>query len=415
MAVIEGVKRPFGGQIGVVYFDVAASGSLVFLRGPATTVLQNDVAILDSERGLSPLRLPVNAYVSPRLSPDGNWQTISRSQSGRQLASGNTDRSGPQLARGVEAARVFTLNQLAKSDERRPASDERGSASRLKHVAVVRVTFWKSFTRTRAWSRFARLDAPRGRGRAVRSPELAPPRPAHHHVELPVRAVSDAFAQLEVIAAVIAAVLVGALRPEVGRFDACFQFGCCLWHDQIIDPPATQHRARPAGGCHDMRRAAVRTFERAGVPRSVAMSIVGHKTESIYRRYAIVDEAMQREATARLDGWIAALGRHHQRPHLLPAGVAIDTGAASLGESGHPTLRCAGLILTAALVVMRLRTHCRSSHGQHVDRLSASACVAVSCRGAVGFKPTGADQRLPVLARGAGTSNRLDCAPTTVY
>ncbi len=59
-----------------------------------------------------------------------------------------------------------------------------------------------------------------------------------------------------------------------------------------------------AAGCpgkliHDMRRSAVRTFERAGVPRSVAMSIVGHKTESIYRRYAIVDEAMQREAAAR--------------------------------------------------------------------------------------------------------------------
>jgi hypothetical protein len=47
----------------------------------------------------------------------------------------------------------------------------------------------------------------------------------------------------------------------------------------------------------------VRTFERAGVPRSVAMSIVGHKTESIYRRYAIVDEAMQREAAARLDAF----------------------------------------------------------------------------------------------------------------
>ena len=63
-----------------------------------------------------------------------------------------------------------------------------------------------------------------------------------------------------------------------------------------------------AAGCpgkliHDMRRSAVRTFERAGVPRSVAMSIVGHKTESIYRRYAIVDEAMQREAAARLDAW----------------------------------------------------------------------------------------------------------------
>jgi hypothetical protein len=45
---------------------------------------------------------------------------------------------------------------------------------------------------------------------------------------------------------------------------------------------------------------------RIAVPRSVAMSIVGHKTESIYRRYAIVDEAMQREAAARLDAWVGA-------------------------------------------------------------------------------------------------------------
>jgi hypothetical protein len=52
-----------------------------------------------------------------------------------------------------------------------------------------------------------------------------------------------------------------------------------------------------------MRRSAVRTFERAGVPRSVAMSIVEHKTESIYRRYAIVDEGMRREAASRLDAW----------------------------------------------------------------------------------------------------------------
>lgn len=65
---------------------------------------------------------------------------------------------------------------------------------------------------------------------------------------------------------------------------------------------------------HDMRRSAVRTFERAGIPRSVAMSIVGHKTESIYRRYAIVDEAMQREAAARLDAWV--------RSPQPPAGTA---------------------------------------------------------------------------------------------
>lgn len=51
---------------------------------------------------------------------------------------------------------------------------------------------------------------------------------------------------------------------------------------------------------HDFRRTAVRNLERAGVPRSVAMKMVGHKTESIYLRYAIVDETMLREAAEKL-------------------------------------------------------------------------------------------------------------------
>ena len=36
------------------------------------------------------------------------------------------------------------------------------------------------------------------------------------------------------------------------------------------------------------------------MPRSVAMKMVGHKTESVYRRYAIVDEAMLRDAAGKL-------------------------------------------------------------------------------------------------------------------
>lgn len=56
----------------------------------------------------------------------------------------------------------------------------------------------------------------------------------------------------------------------------------------------------PGRYLHDMRRSAVRNLERAGVPRSAAMAMVGHETESIYRRYAIVDEAMLREAAVKL-------------------------------------------------------------------------------------------------------------------
>lgn len=64
---------------------------------------------------------------------------------------------------------------------------------------------------------------------------------------------------------------------------------------------------------HDFRRTAVRNLERAGVARSAAMKMVGHKTESIYRRYAIADESMLQEAGEKL-------ARRHSADECLAVG-----------------------------------------------------------------------------------------------
>jgi integrase len=84
------------------------------------------------------------------------------------------------------------------------------------------------------------------------------------------------------------------------------------WNDRgtlkEIHPKALYHRWKaacrlagmPTRIPHDFRRTAVRNLERAGVPRSVAMKLTGHKTEAVYRRYAIVCEADLTEGLKKL-------------------------------------------------------------------------------------------------------------------
>jgi len=63
---------------------------------------------------------------------------------------------------------------------------------------------------------------------------------------------------------------------------------------------ACREAGRPGLLLHDLRRSAVRNLERAGISRSVAMKLTGHKTEAVYRRYAIVAESDLRDAGTKL-------------------------------------------------------------------------------------------------------------------
>jgi integrase len=52
---------------------------------------------------------------------------------------------------------------------------------------------------------------------------------------------------------------------------------------------------------HDLRRSGAKALRRAGVPESVIMAVGGWKTSAMFRRYAIVSTADQRDAVKALE------------------------------------------------------------------------------------------------------------------
>jgi integrase len=52
---------------------------------------------------------------------------------------------------------------------------------------------------------------------------------------------------------------------------------------------------------HDLRRSAIRNFTKAGVGESEGMAISGHRINSVYKRYNIIDEDTQRKALEKVE------------------------------------------------------------------------------------------------------------------
>jgi hypothetical protein len=56
---------------------------------------------------------------------------------------------------------------------------------------------------------------------------------------------------------------------------------------------------------HDFGRTAARNLSRAGVRRDVAKAITGHKTDIMFSRYNITDEADLREGMEKVSAYVA--------------------------------------------------------------------------------------------------------------
>ena len=79
-----------------------------------------------------------------------------------------------------------------------------------------------------------------------------------------------------------------------------------VWDFDEKWPKATKAAGIPGRLFHDYRRTAVRDLVRAGVPQAIAMSITGHKTDAVFRRYNITSDVDKQDAVRKLAAYRTA-------------------------------------------------------------------------------------------------------------
>jgi integrase len=139
---------------------------------------------------------------------------------------------------------------------------------------------WRHVDLKSGWLRLEGCDAKNGTGREFPLSAL----PELHVLMLEQR---ERVSAIEATGRIVPWVFTGPTGSPVIDFRKAWRKACLK-------------AGKPGLLFHDFRRSAVRNLERAGVSRSVAMAITGHETESVYRRYAIVDAAALQEGVAKL-------------------------------------------------------------------------------------------------------------------
>jgi integrase len=132
------------------------------------------------------------------------------------------------------------------------------------------------------------------------------------------------------------AVPIGDFRKVWRR--VCVKLGLAKWEpvtdkagNAVYDPPRYPHSLPKQKMVytglifHDLRRSFITDAEHVEAPRHEAMKISGHKTESVYKRYAIENRKQRRAALATIEEFRAERASDQgQNGDKMPSAVGDD-------------------------------------------------------------------------------------------